>query len=80
MLTELDVQPWARGPEGTVPTEGFDAEAYLAERGENIPEEPSDVFRVTKPQLNDVSNYFYARLQMYQSDADDPAYRAHGDG
>src|SRR5688500_16699431 len=43
--------------------------------GRCAPKDVGCVFRVARPQLIDDSNYFYARLQMYQSDADDPAYR-----
>jgi hypothetical protein len=40
--TEVQAQPWARGPEGTVPVVRFDVESYLATELEP-PENPEDV-------------------------------------
>jgi len=41
--TELQAQPEARGPAGTVPRVRFDVEAYLRAVGEQVPEDPSQV-------------------------------------
>ena len=57
--TELEDQPWARGPEGTVPTEGFDLEHYFEHAGDEVPEDPADIFRSkAAPAVDSESRYY----------------------
>ncbi len=47
--SELEFQPWARGPEGTLPHARFDVERYLEVVGENVPNDPEDVLDAVPP-------------------------------
>lgn len=55
--TELQAQPWAQGPDGTVPVVRFDVENYLRLESEP-PENPADVFKRI-PQPSPASNDRY---------------------
>lgn len=54
--TELQAQPWNRGPDGTVPMIRFDVEAYLAEMGDRVPDDPSQGL-IPKPSPDANSRY-----------------------
>jgi hypothetical protein len=50
--SELEEQPWNRGPDGTVPIARFDVEAYLAAVGDQVPDDVSGIFSQPSPSSN----------------------------
>jgi hypothetical protein len=56
--TEVQVDPKARGPEGTVPVVPFNVEYYL-EHVPNLPENPADVFKKPPPPSPDSNGRYY---------------------
>lgn len=63
--TEVQAQPWARGPEGTVPVVRFDVERYLAEVGDDVPERPDEVMRKLPPPAPASNNRYYGVWQRF---------------
>ena len=61
-FTELQLQPAAAGPEGTVPIVRFDVEAYL-ESVEIPPEDPNDVLLKAPPPAPASNDRYYAYWQ-----------------
>jgi hypothetical protein len=56
--TEVQMQPQARGPRGTVPVVRFDVEAYLKNERE-LPEDPADVLRKIPPPAPASNDRYY---------------------
>lgn len=63
--TEVQSQPWARGPEGTVPVVRFDVERYLAEVGDDVPESPEDMLHKLPPPAPASNNRYYGVWQRF---------------
>jgi len=62
--TELQLQPQARGPEGTVPVVRFDVEAYL-ESVDIPPEDPRDVLQKVPPPAPASNDRYYVAWQRF---------------
>jgi hypothetical protein len=63
-LTEVQIQPNARGPKGTVPIVRFDVEAYL----DSVlipPEDPEDVLRKLPPPTPESNDRYYVVWQRF---------------
>jgi len=60
--TELEVEPGARGPAGTVPVPRFDVEGYLATVAVP-PENPEDLFRKLPPPSPASNNRYYVSFE-----------------
>ena len=64
--TEVQTQPRARGPKGTVPVVRFDVENYLkTER--DLPENPADVLKKVPPPSPDSNSRYYGVWQRFDT-------------
>ena len=64
--TEVQDQPEARGPEGTVPVVRFDVETYLkTER--DLPENPADILKKIPPPAPASNNRYYGVWQRFDT-------------
>jgi hypothetical protein len=64
--TEVQLDPEARGPAGTVPVVRFDVETYL-KTVQDLPENPADVFKKPPPPSPDSNNRYYGVWQRFDT-------------
>ena len=64
--TELQSQPEARGPKGTVPVVRFDVETYLSTE-RDLPENPADVLKKIPPPSPASNNRYYGVWQRFDT-------------
>jgi hypothetical protein len=64
--TEIQAQPRARGPKGTVPVVRFNVDAYL-EGERDLPERPEDVLKKVPPPSPDSNSRYYGVWQRFDT-------------
>jgi hypothetical protein len=64
--TEIQAQPQARGPKGTVPVVRFDVETYLKNE-HDLPENPQDVLKKVPPPSPGSNNRYYGVWQRFDT-------------
>jgi hypothetical protein len=64
--TEIQAQPRARGPRGTVPVVRFDVDSYLKNE-RDLPERPEDVLKKAPPPSPDANNRYYGVWQRFDT-------------